>query len=1097
MLRKHLLRSIPLALAALPLLPPCPAQDLDFAHGLVSASSVYPTKQSVMDQLQLETESIVNNSTQPILNCAASGGYAGNDVADGEWGTIALLAFWWHSNDGSAIGFSALTQSGHAAVTQSTFQTFAQTEINDALGATGNNPCDVPDTGQTTGGSTYLLSANGYLYSKYTAGETAVSDADYEETALSLIYKDIIFQYNTVNGVSLFTPAQMASMMTGAQSNWSWLTIDAVYNPEYTANQVMMAILGGYWLGFDIGSDTAQFGATSQTMATAQMSAALNYYDGGLANSNQTTGYRQIEIATNPQGYKFFTEHYNCILPTNPPTRVYNQSACTQGGGTVQLDGFDTHYSGLQLTHMVQMTNIMSQAQTQYANECNTYNGTSCIGPNVYGDALAEAKYSSDRLSQAGTMHGGSRHNEIGANSTDMTFSAGYNYFGSILGVDLGRALVTMDSSNGTGDPSKWGHRSAELIFLYLNYQPWVTASLTVNNLAGLRRGNVSVAFDAGNQPQEIAVGGTVLTDVIHGSVPGSYAGVRTQSEELGTNGKAQGLEIVDVGGDVTTPAVMGQPIDSSTTNYTLRTVSGTASIPGGSADIRQYYVTDGTSLYLISPVQFPSGSTSLDSVGSLLGIPYISATNRIVDVCTISATACGSSSATVALDLSAGTAGSYGGSYRSATGIGTGGVNIYAWPEIVAQNAATVVNAFTWMSPSGDPTAYTNMLDELSSEASPVFYYPNSASDVITESDEIRTQMQPVSGPTTYHPGDLIASVARIAPTLVADTMTVTAHYATGSTYNLASCASSPCLDIEDTGLSFTVSATGTTSFTDKSANEPSPPTGLTAQTIYFSAIPTQLSGTQLTLTATATSGLVVSFASNTPTVCTVSGTMASLLTDGSCTIAASQPGNSTYAPAPGVIQTFAVNVPIVPGFTVSGTTVTISAPGATIGNTSTITVAPGGGFIGNVALTAEISSGPSNAAGDSPEFSFGTAGSVPITSPSAGSTTLTISTKAPSIASLGQLERPALDWRSGSTLLACVLFFSFGAYRRRWRAIFGALLLLISLTGGTLGCGGGGNVTNTGGGNPGTAPGAYQVTITASSGTLTAQTAINFQVQ
>jgi len=80
-------------------------------------------------------------------------------------------------------------------------------------------------------------------------------------------------------------------------------------------------------------------------------------------------------------------------------------------------------------------------------------------------------------------------------------------------------------------------------------------------------------------------------------------------------------------------------------------------------------------------------------------------------------------------------------------------------------------------------------------------------------------------------------------------------------------------------------------------------------AQTITFGAIATQTVGTPLTLSATASSGLAVSFTSTTPLVCTVSGTTATFLVSGSCTIQAAQPGNSTWAAAPAVQQSFTVN--------------------------------------------------------------------------------------------------------------------------------------------------------------------------------------------
>ncbi len=83
-----------------------------------------------------------------------------------------------------------------------------------------------------------------------------------------------------------------------------------------------------------------------------------------------------------------------------------------------------------------------------------------------------------------------------------------------------------------------------------------------------------------------------------------------------------------------------------------------------------------------------------------------------------------------------------------------------------------------------------------------------------------------------------------------------------------------------------------------------------LPTQTITFPTVTGSLeASTQVTLAATANSGLAVSYASATPSVCTVSGSTASLLVYGYCTIKATQPGNSSYAPATPVVQTFHVN--------------------------------------------------------------------------------------------------------------------------------------------------------------------------------------------
>jgi len=83
----------------------------------------------------------------------------------------------------------------------------------------------------------------------------------------------------------------------------------------------------------------------------------------------------------------------------------------------------------------------------------------------------------------------------------------------------------------------------------------------------------------------------------------------------------------------------------------------------------------------------------------------------------------------------------------------------------------------------------------------------------------------------------------------------------------------------------------------------------GLLAQTIAFGAISAQTLHTTLPLSASATSGLAVSFTSSTPSTCTVSNTTASLQAAGTCTIVAAQAGNSTYAPAMSVTQSFSVN--------------------------------------------------------------------------------------------------------------------------------------------------------------------------------------------
>jgi hypothetical protein len=89
--------------------------------------------------------------------------------------------------------------------------------------------------------------------------------------------------------------------------------------------------------------------------------------------------------------------------------------------------------------------------------------------------------------------------------------------------------------------------------------------------------------------------------------------------------------------------------------------------------------------------------------------------------------------------------------------------------------------------------------------------------------------------------------------------------------------------------------------------------------QTITFNPIPSQVQGTKITLSATASSGLPVSFTSLTTTFCTVSGTTATLVSPGICTIQATQAGNTQYAAATPVKQSFTVTSASAASFTIT----------------------------------------------------------------------------------------------------------------------------------------------------------------------------------
>ncbi len=65
--------------------------------------------------------------------------------------------------------------------------------------------------------------------------------------------------------------------------------------------------------------------------------------------------------------------------------------------------------------------------------------------------------------------------------------------------------------------------------------------------------------------------------------------------------------------------------------------------------------------------------------------------------------------------------------------------------------------------------------------------------------------------------------------------------------------------------------------------------------------------------ISATASSGLPVSFVSTTPAICTVSGSTVASIAAGTCSITATQSGNATYAAAAPVTQSFTVIGPAI----------------------------------------------------------------------------------------------------------------------------------------------------------------------------------------
>jgi len=180
-----------------------------------------------------------------------------------------------------------------------------------------------------------------------------------------------------------------------------------------------------------------------------------------------------------------------------------------------------------------------------------------------------------------------------------------------------------------------------------------------------------------------------------------------------------------------------------------------------------------------------------------------------------------------------------------------------------------------------------------------------------------------------------------------------------------------------------------------------------------------------------------------------------------------------------------------LTPDYSVGGTPVSITSAGQ--GGTSTITVTPTNGFAGTVDLACALTPASTTA---------GVTCSVPASVSLSGSSqtaSLTISTTAPHVLSgasgLAQ-GPPGWGWLAGSTgaLFAGICFLGVPSRRRRITGL--GLMLLVFFAAG-VGCGGG---SSSGGGSAqtgGTPKGTYNITVTATSGSLSHTASVAVTVQ
>jgi hypothetical protein len=271
-----------------------------------------------------------------------------------------------------------------------------------------------------------------------------------------------------------------------------------------------------------------------------------------------------------------------------------------------------------------------------------------------------------------------------------------------------------------------------------------------------------------------------------------------------------------------------------------------------------------------------------------------------------------------------------------------SGGTNFYALDFSVGlpwtQGAATTYQGATVVNSFNSPPVSTN--DSATATASTATYLTSADFGTYSDPDvnpwvSVRIESLPTGGTLQWYNGMIWSSVTIGQAISINDIDSNKLRYTSAAQTTADSFTFTVSDGLASSAAAYTLSLTVTAGAQ-----------ALSAQAITFAQPASQvLSSGTLAVSPTADSGLTVSLASTTASICTVSGFSVTFVAIGNCSLSASQAGDSTYAAATDVVRTFAITNP---------QTITFAQPADQLLSASSITVAPSASSALAVALVA-----------------------------------------------------------------------------------------------------------------------------------------------